>query len=193
MQTPDGRPEHTFETMAAFEAWLADPHSDSDGIWIRMARRATGIPSITWKEIVEVALCYGWIDGQSRRIDERFFWQKVTPRRPRSTWSKTNREKVAALMATGRMQPAGLAEVERAKADGRWNAAYDGAATATVPKELQVALDASPRAAAAFESLDARNRYAMIHRIQIARRPETRERNAARFVAMLERGERIHP
>jgi uncharacterized protein YdeI (YjbR/CyaY-like superfamily) len=193
MQTPDGRPEHGFETMDAFEAWLAQHHADSDGIWIRMARKGTGLPSITWKEIVEVALCYGWIDGQSRRIDDRFFWQKVTPRRPRSTWSKTNREKVAALVEAGRMRAPGLAEIERAKADGRWDAAYDGPGTATVPAELQAALAASPQAAAAFEALDAQNRYAMIHRIQTARRPETRERHAAKFAAMLERGEKIHP
>jgi uncharacterized protein YdeI (YjbR/CyaY-like superfamily) len=176
----------------AFEAWLEEHGATSDGLWVRMAKKGTGIPSLDWKGGVEVALCFGWIDGQSRRVDDAWFVQRFTPRRPRSIWSKVNRRKVEELTAAGRMRPAGLAEVERAKADGRWDAAYDGMATAAVPADLAAALEAAGLTDA-FAALDARNRYAVLHRLQTARRPETRERRIAKAVELLAAGGRLYP
>ena len=159
-----------------------------------MAKKATGVPSIDWAQGVECALCFGWIDGQRRPDPEPgYFRQRFTPRRARSKWSKVNREKVAALTAAGLMTPAGQAEVDRAKADGRWDAAYEPQSSRTVPDDLQAALDASPAAAEAFAGLDSRNRYAITYRIGDAKRPETRARRIATYVAMLERGETLHP
>jgi uncharacterized protein YdeI (YjbR/CyaY-like superfamily) len=157
-----------------------------------MAKKHTGIASLDWEGGVEVALCFGWIDGQSRRIDDDWFVQRFTPRRPRSTWSKINRQKVEALRAAGRMRAAGEAEVARAQADGRWDAAYDGPATATVPEDLASAL-AAAGLEAAFAGLDGRNRYAILHRLQTAKRPETRARRIETFVAMLAAGEKPYP
>jgi uncharacterized protein YdeI (YjbR/CyaY-like superfamily) len=157
-----------------------------------MAKKRTGIPSLDWSRAVEVALCFGWIDGQSRRIDDDWFLQRFTPRRPRSTWSKVNREKVEALTAAGRMRPAGLAEVERAKGDGRWGAAYDSMAAAAVPDDLARALDEAGLSQA-FAGLDFRNRYAILHRIQTAKKPETRAQRIAKYVDMLRAGDRHTP
>jgi uncharacterized protein YdeI (YjbR/CyaY-like superfamily) len=182
-----------FASQDEWRAWLAEHHADSDGVWIAFARKASGIPTVTYAEAVEVALTYGWIDGQARSIDETRYGQRFTPRRARSRWSKINRAKVEKLIAAGKMQPAGLAEVERAKADGRWDAAYDSPTTATVPDDLRGALDANPAAAKLFDELDGSNRYAILHRIQEATRPETRARRIARFVEMLARGETLHP
>jgi uncharacterized protein YdeI (YjbR/CyaY-like superfamily) len=187
------QPELAFETAQAWEAWLAEHHATSDGVWLRFAKKASGIASLRYAEAVDAALCFGWIDGQSKAVDEQWYRQRFTPRRRRSMWSKINREKVAALAEAGRMRPAGLAEIERAKADGRWAAAYDSPRTSAVPDDLQAALDASPSAAEAFAALDATNHYAILHRTQTAKRPETRARRIAQFVAMLERGERLHP
>jgi uncharacterized protein YdeI (YjbR/CyaY-like superfamily) len=178
-----------FEGPEAFEAWLEAHGGASKGLWIRMARKQTGIPSLDWKRAVEVALCFGWIDGQSRRIDDQWFLQRFTPRRPKSTWSKINREKVEALTTAGRMRPAGLAEVARAKADGRWDAAYDSMATASVPSDLASALEEA-KVGEAFAELDSRNRYAILHRVQTAKRPETRARRIATYVGMLAAGEK---
>ena len=179
----------------AFRAWLAEHGATADEVWVRMAKKASGIPSIDWAQAVDVALCFGWIDGQ-RAVDpddpERYFRQRYTPRRKRSKWSKVNRDKVAALTAAGLMTPAGVAEVERAKADGRWDAAYDPASAKALHPELQAALDASPAASAFFAGLTSQNRYAITYRVQEAKRPETRARRIAQFVAMLERGETIH-
>ncbi|MEA2294456.1 MAG: hypothetical protein QOE86_2095 [Solirubrobacteraceae bacterium] len=159
-----------------------------------MAKKATGIPSIDWAQGVECALCFGWIDGQrDRDPDPGYFRQRFTPRRKRSRWSKVNREKVAALIDAGLMTEAGIAEVERAQADGRWEAAYDAQSTAAVPDDLRAALDAQPAAAEAFAGLDSRNRYAILYRVGDAKRPATREKRIATFVAMLARGERLHP
>jgi uncharacterized protein YdeI (YjbR/CyaY-like superfamily) len=180
-----------FEDAEAFEAWLSEHGASADELWIRMAKKHTGVRSLDWSAAVDVALCFGWIDGRSRRLDDDWFVQRFTPRRPRSTWSKVNRAKVEALIAAGRMRPAGLAEVERAKADGRWDAAYDGVATATVPPDLAQALDAAGMTEA-FAGLDGRNRYAILHRVQTAKRPETRARRIERFVAMLAAGERLY-
>ena len=182
-----------FESRAAFEAWLAEHHGSSDGIWIKFAKKASGIPTVVYAEAVELSLTYGWIDGQAKRIDDDWYRQRFTPRRARSIWSKINRAKAEALIASGAMQPAGLAEVERAKADGRWERAYDSPTTATVPDDLRAALDADPAAAKLFGELDGNNRYAILFRIQNAKRPETRAKRIAEFVAMLSRGETIHP
>jgi uncharacterized protein YdeI (YjbR/CyaY-like superfamily) len=144
-------------------------------------------------EALHAALCFGWIDGQARGGDDSFYLQRFTPRRARSIWSKRNRDFVTALIESGRMQPAGLREVERAKADGRWDAAYDAPSTATVPDDLQAALDASPAAAELFAGLSSQNRYAILHRVQTAKKPETRARRIEKFVAMLARGETLYP
>jgi len=182
-----------FESVEAFERWLAEHHAQSDGLWLKLARTGSGIPSVTQPEAVETALRFGWIDGQARSLDERFYLQRFTPRRARSMWSKRNRERATALIAEGRMEPGGLAEVERAKADGRWEAAYDAPSGATVPDDLQRALDAEPRAAALFATLDSRNRYSILHRVQTAKKPETRARRIAGFVAMLAEGRTLYP
>jgi uncharacterized protein YdeI (YjbR/CyaY-like superfamily) len=181
-----------FETPKEFESWLDANGDRSDGVWVKMAKKGTGIPSLNWKQGVEVALCFGWIDGQSRRLDDHWFIQRFTPRRPKSTWSKANRQKVEALIAAGTMRPAGLAEVERAKSDGRWDAAYDGMASATVPDDLAKALDEAALGEA-FSGLDSRNRYAILHQLMTAKRPETRARRIAKYVAMLAAGDRPYP
>jgi uncharacterized protein YdeI (YjbR/CyaY-like superfamily) len=181
-----------FEGPGDFEEWLEAHGASSNGVWIRMAKKGTGIPSLDWAAAVEVALCFGWIDGQSRRIDDAWFVQRFTPRRPRSTWSKVNRQKVEALTRAGRMRAAGLDEVARARADGRWDAAYDGMATAALPEDLADALDEAGQSDA-FAALDSRNRYAILHRVQTAKRPETRARRIARFVEMLAAGDRPYP
>jgi uncharacterized protein YdeI (YjbR/CyaY-like superfamily) len=183
-----------FATAEDWEAWLHAHHDTTPGgVWIKFARKASGIPTVTYLEALQVALCYGWIDGQARSLDERFYVQRFTPRRARSIWSKRNVGFATALIESGRMQPAGLREVERAKADGRWAAAYDGPKAATVPDDLQAALDANPAAAEFFAGLKGQNRYAILHRLQTARRPETRARRIETFVAMLARGETLHP
>jgi uncharacterized protein YdeI (YjbR/CyaY-like superfamily) len=177
-----------FDGPDAFEAWLEEHGEDSDGVWVKMAKKHTGIASLNWARAVEVALCFGWIDGQSRRVDDDWFLQRFTPRRPKSTWSKVNRDKVAALTGAGRMRPAGLAEVARAQADGRWDAAYDPPATARVPDDLAAALEEAGLNET-FAALDSRNRYAILHRVQTARKPETRARRIGRYVTMLAAGE----
>ena len=182
-----------FANAAAWEAWLAEHHADTDGIWVKFAKKASGIPTVVYKEAVHEALRYGWIDGHTKRVDDDWYIQRFTPRRARSRWSKINRAKAEALIASGAMQPAGLAEVERAKADGRWDAAYDAPSTATVPDDLRAALDRDPAAGELFERLDSQNRYAILHRLQDAKKPETRARRIEKFVAMLSRGETIYP
>jgi len=182
-----------FATPRAFADWLAENHARSRGVWIKLAKAASGIASIKYPEAVETALCWGWIDGQARRIDERWYVQKFTPRGVRSIWSKINCAKAMALIEAGSMKSAGLAEIERAKQDGRWARAYDSPSNATVPDDLAVALAENARAATFFISLDSRNRYAVLHRIQTAKKPETRARRIAEFVAMLARGEKLYP
>jgi uncharacterized protein YdeI (YjbR/CyaY-like superfamily) len=182
----------TFASNADWEAWLDEHHATSDGVWIKIAKKGSGIPSVAYPEVLETALCFGWIDGQRKALDEQYFLQRFTPRRARSKWSEINRDKVDALIKAGRMRPAGLAEVERAKADGRWDAAYGGQAAMTVPDDLQAELDARPQAAAFFATLSSQNRYAILFRLHDAKRPETRARRLAKFVSMLEAGETIH-
>jgi uncharacterized protein YdeI (YjbR/CyaY-like superfamily) len=189
----DGLPLLPFASAAAWEAWLEEHHADADGVWIRMAKKGSGVESVRYPEVLEVALCFGWIDGRREAHDERFFLQRYTPRRARSRWSKINRETAERLIAEGRMRPAGVAEVERAKADGRWDAAYESASRMTVPEDLQRELDARPAAKAFFEGLSSQNRYAILYRLHDAKRPETRARRLDTFVAMLEAGETIYP
>jgi uncharacterized protein YdeI (YjbR/CyaY-like superfamily) len=183
----------SFASVAEWEAWLRTHHDSAPGVWIRFARKGSGVASVTYMEALQEALRFGWIDGQARGVDESWYEQRFTPRRARSIWSKRNRGFALALIEAGRMEPAGLREVERARADGRWDAAYDAPSTASVPDDLRVALDASPDAAAFFETLNAQNRYAILHRVQTAKRAETRARRIATFVAMLARGERLYP
>src|SRR3954467_7673145 len=172
----DDLPILLFVSPGELEAWLEENHAVDEGAWLKIAKRGSGVESITYAEALELALCFGWIDSQKRGFDERFFLQRFTPRRPRGKWSLINREKAEALIASGAMRPAGLAEVEAAKADGRWEAAYAGQRTAEVPEDLRRELDANPRAAAFFAELDGANRYAILYRLEEAKRPETRER-----------------
>lgn len=181
-----------FATPRAFEAWLRMNHASSDGVWLLIAKAGAEEPTVTYPHAVEIALCYGWIDGQKKGLDEQHWLQRFTPRRARSLWSKANREKAEALIASGRMQPSGMAEIVRAQGDGRWDAAYDGARTAVMPPDLQAALDARPEARSFFAQLDGANRYAVLWRVQTAKRPETRSRRIETLVEMLARGEKIH-
>jgi uncharacterized protein YdeI (YjbR/CyaY-like superfamily) len=192
MTKPEDPAAVFFASPTEWEAWLAEHHADSDGVWVKIAKKDAGIDSVRYPEVLDIALCFGWIDARREALDERYFLQRFTPRRARSNWSRINRDKAERFIAAGRMRPAGLAEVERARADGRWEAAYEGQRTSTVPEDLQRELDARPRAKAFFEQLDSQNRYAILYRLQDAKRPETRARRLAKFVAMLEAGEKIH-
>ena len=182
-----------FASRNAWEQWLAEQHATSRGLWLKIAKKDSGIATVTYAEALEVALCYGWIDGQKGAFDQDYFLQRFTPRLAKSKWSKINCAKVEALIAQGAMQPAGLREVERAKADGRWAAAYDAPSRAAVPDDLQQELDQHPAAKAFFETLDRLNRYAILYRIQDARKPETRARRIATFVAMLSEQKKVYP
>ena len=182
-----------FDSADAFEAWLADRHATSDGIWLKLRKKGAGVVALDYSQALDVALCYGWIDGQKRTFDDQHWLQRFTPRRPTSRWSTINRDRVGVLIEQGRMRPAGLAEVERAKADGRWQAAYDGVRASTVPDDLAAALAADPAAAQFFEALDRQNRFAILYRIQDAKKPETRARRIETFVAMLAEGKKLHP
>ena len=166
--------------------------ASSDGVWLKIAKKGASEPSVSYAEALELALCFGWIDSQKRGFDEEHFLQRFTPRRPRGRWSKINREKCEALLESEAVRPGGLAEIEAAKEDGRWDAAYASARTAEVPDDLKRALNANPKAAASFAELDGANRYAILYRLEEAKRAETRERRLRKFVAMLERGEKIH-
>jgi uncharacterized protein YdeI (YjbR/CyaY-like superfamily) len=181
-----------FESAAAWEAWLRKHHATSPGVWLKIAKKGSGVASVTYDEALDGALCHGWIDGQKQSFDDTFFLQKFTARRARSVWSKRNREKATKLIEAGRMRPAGLEQVELAKADGRWEAAYEGSGSATVPEDLQRELDRNPAAAAFFATLDRANRYAILWRIQTAKKPETRARRVETFVQMLAERKRIH-
>jgi uncharacterized protein YdeI (YjbR/CyaY-like superfamily) len=180
--------------LAAWRKWLRAHDEDQLGVELVLAKKGTEQPTeLTYDQALEEALCHGWIDGQVRRRDERTYRQRFTPRRARSQWSERNVGIVERLIVEGRMQPAGLAAVERAKTDGRWEAAYPGQATIKVPADLLTALTAEPRAQANFELLSSQNRYAVLHRIHSAKRSDTRARRIADFVAMLARGETVHP
>ena len=186
-------PVKLFKNQEAWAAWL-DKHGDSStGLWLRLARKSAQIQSLTYPEAVDVALCYGWIDGQKKRYDAESWLQKFTPRGPGSLWSKINRTRATALIEQGRMQAAGLAAIERAKKSGRWGAAYDSHRTAVPPPDFVKALDQNPKARAFFASLDSRNRYSILFRIQTAKKPETRQKRIAQFIKMLEQNEKLYP
>jgi uncharacterized protein YdeI (YjbR/CyaY-like superfamily) len=188
----DDLPILLFATPPDLEVWLEENHAEPGGFWLKVAKKGSGEQSVTYREALELALCFGWIDSQKRGHDEKFFLQRFTPRRPRGRWYRINRDKAEELIAAGTMRPAGLAEVEAAKADGRWEAAYEGQRTAKVPDDLQRELDGNEAAREFFAKLDSANRYAIVYRLNEAKKPETRERRLAKFVAMLERGEKIH-
>jgi uncharacterized protein YdeI (YjbR/CyaY-like superfamily) len=189
---PADLPLLEFPDRSAWAAWIAEHGESSPGVWLKLARKDGGGRSVTYAEALDVALCHGWIDGQKGAIDDRHWRQRFTPRTPRSRWSKRNRRRAEELLEGAEMAPAGLREVEAARADGRWEAAYDSPATAAVPPDLQAALDADPAAAGFFAGLDSANRYAILYRLQEARRPETRARRLEKFVGMLREGRRIH-
>ena len=191
--TPREMPVVSFAETEEWSAWLASRHHSSIGVWIKIAKKASGQASITYAEALDVALAWGWIDGQKGKFDEAWWLQKFTPRGSRSMWSKINREKAAALIAAGKMMPSGLAEVERAKKDGRWDRAYESQSRAPVPEDLESALARNPRAKKFFAALDSRNRYAVLFRVHHAKKAETRARRIAQFVEMLAKGEKLHP
>lgn len=182
-----------FADVRAFAAYLETHHSTSTGIWLRLAKKGSGLSSLTYDEALDVALAHGWIDGQKKPYDDRSWLQRFTPRSARSIWSKRNRDRIAALVDAGKMHPRGLAEVERARQDGRWDAAYDSPSKASVPDDLASALAQNKKAAAFFATLNSRNRFSILFRVQQAKKPETRARRIAEFVAMLARGEKLYP
>jgi uncharacterized protein YdeI (YjbR/CyaY-like superfamily) len=186
-------PVLAFAHQRAFATWLAGQHAASRGVWLKLAKKGAEVASLSYVQALEVALAWGWIDGQKKSLDDSYWLQKFTPRGAKSMWSKINRERALALIAAGEMKPPGLAEVERAKRDGRWTAAYDSPRRAVVPGDLAAALAGNARAAAFFAGLDARNRYAVLFRIQTAKKAETRARRIAHFVEMLARHEVLYP
>jgi len=189
---PDIFPIKLFKSKPAWAAWLEKNHK-GEGLWLRLAKKDSGLQSVSYKEALDVALCQGWIDGQKRPESEQAWLQRFVPRSSRSIWSKINREKALALIATGEMKPAGLQAIEDAKKNGRWEAAYDSPSGATVPADFQAALDASPSAAAFFKTLNKANTYAILWRIQTVKKAETRARKIEQFIGMLERKEKLHP
>jgi uncharacterized protein YdeI (YjbR/CyaY-like superfamily) len=189
---PTDLPVLAFADQAALETWLEAEHATSPGLYVRLAKKGAGVPSVTYAELVESVLCFGWIDGRSNRLDDRFYLQRITPRRARSVWSQKNVTAVEALIVAGRMRAAGLAAVEAARADGRWERAYAGSATITVPDDLVAALDAEPAARSAFDALDGTNRYAVLWRVHTAATPATRAARVATLVQMLAEGRTFH-
>jgi uncharacterized protein YdeI (YjbR/CyaY-like superfamily) len=189
----DSLPVVSFESTDAWDAWLTAHAADSPGLWLKIAKKGSGGRSISYSDALDVALCHGWIDGQKGRLDDEYWLQRFTPRKPGSKWSKINTERAAALIESGRMRPSGLREVERAQGDGRWEQAYESQSRVTVPEDLARALAANQRARAFFATLDSRNRYAILYRIGTAKRPETRAKRIDTFVTMLSEHKKIHP
>jgi uncharacterized protein YdeI (YjbR/CyaY-like superfamily) len=190
--SPDSLPVMCFESAAAWEEWLAGHGAGSAGLWLKIAKKGAGTATVSYPDALTVALCHGWIDGQKGRLDDEYWLQRFTPRKPGSRWSKKNAVEAATLVEAGRMRPAGLREVERAKSDGRWERAYESQSTATVPADLAAELAANQRAREFFEQLDSANRYAILYRIAEGKRPETRARRIATFVTMLTEHRKIH-
>lgn len=190
---PDPLPVMAFESMDAWEAWLAVHHADSPGLWLKIAKKGAAGRTVSYSDALDVALCHGWIDGQKGRLDDEYWLQRFSPRKPASKWSKINTERAAALIESGRMRPAGLREVERARADGRWEQAYESQSRIAVPEDLAQALAANERARAFFATLDSANRYAILYRIGTAKKPETRAKRIDTYVAMLSEHKKIHP
>ena len=191
MDEKGGLPVIPFASQDEWATWLDANQATAKGLWIKFAKKGAGVPSVVYKEALDVALCHGWIDGQAASFDETYYLQRFTPRTRRSKWSKINTVRVQQLIEAGRMQPAGLAAIEQAQADGRWEQAYDSPRTATVPDDLQRALDENPAAAAFFAELTGSNRYAVLYRIQDAKKPETRARRIQQFVEKLARRETV--
>jgi uncharacterized protein YdeI (YjbR/CyaY-like superfamily) len=190
---PDAASIRLFKSRRDWAAWLDKNHGTSTGLWLRLAKKSSDLKSVSYKEALESSLCYGWIDGQKKPESDAAWLQRFLPRGSKSLWSKINREKALALIASGEMKPAGLEAIENAKKSGQWEAAYDSPSRATVPDDFQAALNANPRARAFFETIDRVNRYAVLWRIQTVKKAETRARKIEQFIAMLERGEKIHP
>ncbi|MBA3712461.1 MAG: YdeI/OmpD-associated family protein [Pyrinomonadaceae bacterium] len=190
--TKNDLPVLLFAEQKDWANWLDKNLATASGVWLRLAKKTAGIQSVSYAEALEVALCYGWIDGQTKSYDEQSWLQKFTPRRAKSIWSKINREKAQELIKSGRMKPAGREAVESAKRDGRWDAAYDSPSAASVPSDFQAALDKSAKATAFFATLDKKNRYAILFRIQTAKKAETRARRIEQFIEMLEKNEKLH-
>ena len=191
MTTLNELPTLPFESKKKFADWLAKNHGKSAGLWLKIAKKAAGIPTVTYLEALDVALCYGWIDGQKGSFDEQYFLQKFTPRRPKSIWSKINVEKVAGLIASGEMKPSGLKAVEAAKQVGRGAAAYSSQKNIVVPADFQSALGKNKKAKAFFETLSGSKRYSFLFRIETAKKAETREKRIRQFVEMLANGETL--
>jgi uncharacterized protein YdeI (YjbR/CyaY-like superfamily) len=186
-------PTLPFESKKKWADWLAKQHDTSAGVWLKLAKKDSGIPSVTYEEALDAALAYGWIDGQKKSFDEQYWLQKFTPRGPKSIWSKINTEKAERLIASGEMKPAGLEAIEAAKQDGRWAAAYSSQKNMSVPEDFQTALNRNKKAKAFFETLNSANRYAILFRIQTAKKAETRAKRIQQFIEMLERGGMLHP
>lgn len=193
MRKTDTLPVISFDTQHDWEVWLEENHASARGIWLKIAKKDTGARSVSYAQALESALCYGWIDGQKAGFDEQYWLQKFTPRGPRSIWSKVNCEKAMALIAEGKIQPAGLQQVELAKADGRWDSAYASQSTISIPDDLQTELDNDAEARAFFSTLDSANRYAILWRIHTAKKPQTRAARIRKFVGMLAKHEKLHP
>ena len=193
MSAVEDVPVSRFASRGAWQTWLARHHATSKGIWLELGKKGSGVRSVSRAEALEVALCYGWIDGQARTVDAERWRQRFTPRRPRSVWSQINRAAVERLHAEGRLAPAGVREMEAAQRDGRWAAAYASPRAMTVPKDLQRALQRHHRARRAFQRLDSQNRYAILYRLQNAKKADTRQRRLDRFISMLEAGATLHP
>jgi uncharacterized protein YdeI (YjbR/CyaY-like superfamily) len=185
-------PIQHFARQEDWANWLAENHRASPGVWLQLAKKGSGEQSVSYDEAVEIALCYGWIDGQKQAHSEQFWLQKFTRRSDKSIWSQINKDKALALIKARKMQAAGLHEVERAKSDGRWDAAYESASKATVPSDFQSALDGNAKAKKFFATLDSKNRYAILFRIQTVKKAETRAKKIAQFVEMLEQHEKVH-
>ena len=193
MNNTNGLSIMAFETQQDWERWLTEHHTDTEGIWLKIAKKETGIPSVNYSEALDSALCYGWIDGQKASFDDQYWLQKFTPRRPKSIWSKVNCDKATALIAEGRMQPEGIRQVELAKADGRWESAYESQSKINVPADFQSELDKNQKAKDFFSTLNSINRYAILFRIHSAKRPATRSARINKFIEMLSNNQKIYP
>jgi uncharacterized protein YdeI (YjbR/CyaY-like superfamily) len=193
VKNSDSVPITSFETQQGWEAWLKEHHAETKGIWLKIAKKEARTPSVSYAEALDSALCYGWIDGQKAAFDDKYWLQKFTPRTAKSIWSKVNCSKAEALIAEGRMQPAGLRQVELAKSDGRWEKAYESQSKITIPDDFQSELDKNPQAKDFFSTLDSANRYAFLFRIHAAKKPETRSAKIQKFVEMLNQQQKLHP
>lgn len=193
MKKADTLPIISFETQQDWERWLTEHHSGTEGLWLKIAKKEAGISTVNYAEALESAICYGWIDGQKASFDDKYWLQKFTPRRAKSIWSKVNCTKALALLAEGRMQPAGIRQVELAKADGRWELAYESQSKITIPDDFQRELDNNPKAQEFFTTLNSVNRYAILFRIQTAKKPATRSARISSFIEMLSNNQKIYP